>query len=180
MCIRDRYQGESNVGDGLRYATRMQALIVGWRKAWGYEIPFYFVQIAPFSGYSSGSLPVLWEAQVSNLKIPKTGMVVTTDLVPAISDIHPVNKIDVGERLALWALAKVYKTDAVFSGPIYKSMEVEGDKIRLSFAHVGGGLKSRDGNPLVEFEIAAADGEFVTAKATIEGDAVVVLSLIHI
>ena len=119
---------------------------------------------------------MLWEAQVNNLKIPKTGMVVTTDLVPAISDIHPVNKIDVGERLALWALAKVYKTDLVFSGPIYKSMEVEGDKIRLSFAHVGGGLKSRDGNPLVEFEIAGADGEFVTAKATIEGDAVVVQS----
>ncbi|MEO1824682.1 MAG: 9-O-acetylesterase, partial [Roseibacillus sp.] len=75
-----------------------------------------------------------------------------------------------------WALAKVYKTDAVFSGPIYKSMELEGDKIRLSFAHVGGGLKSRDGKPLVEFEIAGADGEFVTAKATIEGDAVVVQS----
>ncbi|MDG2487341.1 MAG: sialate O-acetylesterase [Roseibacillus sp.] len=178
MAIRGAiwYQGESNVGDGLRYASRMQALIEGWRKAWGYEIPFYFVQIAPFSGYSSGSLPMLWEAQVNNLKIPKTGMVVTTDLVPAISDIHPVNKIDVGERLALWALAKVYKTDVVFSGPIYKSMEVEGGKIRLSFAHVWGGLKSRDSNPLVEFEIAGADGKFVTAKATIEGDTVVVQS----
>jgi sialate O-acetylesterase len=103
-------------------------------------------------------------------------MVVTTDLVPAISDIHPVNKIDVGERLALWALAKDYKSDVVFSGPIYKSMKVEGDKIRLSFAHVGSGLKSRDSNPLIEFEVAGADGEFVMAKATIEGEAVVVQS----
>ena len=178
MAIRGAiwYQGESNVGDGLRYASRMQALIEGWRKAWGYEIPFYFVQIAPFSGYSSGSLPMLWEAQVNNLKIPKTGMAVTTDLVPAISDIHPVNKIDVGERLAFWALAKDYKSDIVYSGPIYKSMKVEGNKVRLSFAHVGGGLKSRDSNPLIGFEVAGADGKFVTAKATIEGDAVVVQS----
>ena len=178
MAIRGAiwYQGESNVGDGLRYASRMEALIEGWRKAWGYEISFYFVQIAPFSGYPSGSLPMLWEAQVTNLKIPKTGMAVTTDLVPAISDIHPVNKIDVGERLARWALAKDYKSDVVCSGPIYRAMRIEGNKIRLSFAHVGGGLKSRDSKPLIEFEVAGADGKFVAAKATIEGDAVVVQS----
>lgn len=168
------YQGESNVGDGMGYANRMKTLIEGWRKAWGYEFPFYFVQIAPFSGYNRGSLPQLWEAQVSNLKIPNTGMAVTTDLVAAISDIHPVNKIDIGERLALWALAKEHKQDIVYSGPLYKSMKVEGDKIRLFFAHVGGGLKSSDGNALVEFEIAGADGKFVAAEAIIDGDTVVV------
>ena len=112
---------------------------------------------------------------MASLKIPNTGMAVTTDLVDNIKDIHPKNKFDVGNRLALWALAKEYgKTDLVYSGPLYKAMKVEGSKIRLSFAHVGGGLKSRDGKPLTEFEIAGADGKFVPAEATIDGDTVVV------
>ena len=169
------YQGESNVGNGLKYADKMKALIEGWRKVWGYDFPFYFVEIAPFAGYGPGALPPLWEAQVASLKIPKTGMSVTTDLVHNIGDIHPNNKIDVGNRLALWALAKEYgKQDLVYSGPLYKAMKVEGNKIRLSFAHVGGGLKSRDGKPLAEFEIAGGDGKFVPAEATIDGDSVVV------
>lgn len=168
------YQGESNVGDGLRYADKMKTLIEGWRRAWGYDFPFYFVQIAPFGGYRPDTLPPLWEAQVSNLKIPATGMAVTTDLVTAISDIHPVNKVDIGKRLALWALAKDYKMETVYSGPLYKSMQVEGSKIRLSFAHIGGGLKTRDGKPLSEFEVSGDDGKFVPAEASIEGDTVVV------
>ncbi|MFN0125766.1 MAG: sialate O-acetylesterase, partial [Verrucomicrobiales bacterium] len=168
------YQGESNVGAGLSYADKMKALIEGWRRAWGYDFSFYFVQIAPFGGYSPNSLPPIWEAQVSNLKIPRTGMAVTTDLVNAISDIHPVNKVDIGHRLALWALAKDYKRELVFSGPLYKSIKVEGRKIRLSFAHVGGGLKTRDGKPLTEFEVADGDGKFVPAEASLEGDTVVV------
>ena len=136
------YQGEANVSIGLKYADKMQALIEGWRKVWGCDFPFYFVQIAPYAGYKA-SLPDLWEAQVASLKIPKTGMAVTTDLVADIKNIHPQNKFDVGNRLALWALAKEYgKTDLVYSGPLYKAMKVEGNKIRLSFAHTGGGLKS--------------------------------------
>ena len=169
------YQGEANVGSGLNYYEKMKALIEGWRKVWGYDFPFYFVQLAPWSGYGPGSLPPLWEAQVASLKIPGTGMAVTTDIVENIADIHPRNKFDVGNRLALWALAKEYgKKDLVYSGPLYESMAVEGDKVRLSFAHVGGGLKSRDGKPLAEFQIAGADGKFVPAKATIEDNVVVV------
>jgi len=169
------YQGESNMGNGLAYADKMKALIEGWRKVWGYDFPFYFVEIAPFAGYGAGALPLLWEAQVASLKIPKTGMSVTTDLVHNIGDIHPNNKIDVGNRLALWALAKEYgKQDLVYSGPLYKTMKVEGNKIRLSFAHVGGGLKSRDDKPLAEFEIAGEDGKFVAAEATIDGDTIIV------
>ena len=169
------YQGESNVGNGLAYRERMQALIEGWWKVWGYDFPFYFVQLAPFSGYGAGVLPPLWEAQAASLKIPGTGMAVTTDLVDNLKDIHPKNKFDVGNRLALWALAKDYsKKDLTYSGPLYKSMKVEGSKIRLSFAHVGGGLKSRDGKPLGEFEIAGADGKFVPAEATIDSDTIVV------
>jgi sialate O-acetylesterase len=102
-------------------------------------------------------------------------MAVTTDIVENIKDIHPRDKVDVGNRLALWALAKEYgKKDLVYSGPLYKSMQVAGSKLRLSFAQVGGGLKSRDGKPLSEFEIAAADGKFVAAQATIDGQTVVV------
>ena len=171
------YQGEANVRQAGRptYADKMKSLVGGWRQAWGQNISFYFVQIAPYAGYKPGQLPVLWEYQAASLKIPGTGMAVTTDLVNDIKNIHPVNKVDVGNRLALWALAKDYgKQDLVYSGPLYKALKVEGDKIRLSFAHVGGGLKSRDGKPLSEFEIAGADGKFVPAEAAIDGDTVVV------
>jgi sialate O-acetylesterase len=172
------YQGEANVlaRDGLKYRDKMEALIKGWRRTWGQDLPFYFVQIAPWSGsYDPGELPALWEAQVASLKIPGTGMVVTTDLVDNIHDIHPINKKDVGNRLALWALARDYgKKDLVCSGPLFKSMKVEGDRVRIRFAHTGGGLKSRDGKPLSEFEVAGADGKFVPARAEIDGDCVVV------
>ena len=173
------YQGEANVENGLRYADQMKDLIEGWRKVWGYDFPFYFVQIAPCAAwYKPDSLPWLWEAQVATLKIPGTGMAVTTDLVETnkLGDIHPGNKIDVGNRLARWALAKEYKQDIVYSGPLYKAMKVEGARIRLSFAHVGGGLQSRDNNPLTEFEIAGADDKFVPATAAIDGPTLVVES----
>jgi sialate O-acetylesterase len=117
------YQGESNVGNGLAYREKMEALSKGWRRVWGADLPFSFVQIAPWSRYGPGRLPPLWEAQVATLKLPHTGMVVTTDLVDDINDIHPRNKKDVGNRLALWALAKVYgKKGIVYSGPLYKGM----------------------------------------------------------
>ena len=173
------YQGETNVmqKNGLKYLDKMKALVEGWRKAWGRDLSFYYVQIAPWAGgsYAPGQLPALWEAQVAALKIPGTGMAVVTDLVDNIRDIHPRNKLDVGNRLALWALARDYgKRDLIFSGPLYKSMKVEGSKIRLQFAHVGGGLTSRDGKPLNEFQIAAADGKFAAAEAVIDGNSVVV------
>ena len=173
------YQGETNVirKNGLKYRDKMEALIGGWRKSWNQDISFYFVQIAPFSGggYQPGQLPALWEAQTASLKIPGTGMAVVTDLVDNIRDIHPRNKLDVGNRLALWALAKNYgKKDLVYSGPLYKSMQIKGKSIHLHFAHAGGGLKSRDGKPLSEFQVAGADGKFVAAKAEIEGNTVVV------
>ena len=171
------YQGESNVGEGFVYAARQEALIKGWRKAWGSEFPFLFVQIAPWSGYGKGKLPELWEGQAATLKLPKTGMAVITDLVDNVNDIHPRNKRDVAARLALIAQAKAYgKKDIVYSGPMFKSVSYDVGKVIVSFAHVGGGLKTRDGKPLAGFEIASADGKFVPAKAAIEGDKVVVTS----
>lgn len=175
------YQGETNVlrKNGLAYEGKMKDLIEGWRKAFNNpDLAFYFVQIAPWSGrYEEGELPKLWEAQVATLKLPGTGMAVTTDLVDNIADIHPRNKLDVGKRLALWALAKTYqKHSLAYSGPLYESMAIEGNEARVAFAHAANGLKSRDGKPLNEFQVAGEDGIFFDAKATADGKTVVVSS----
>lgn len=173
------YQGETEVfgGDGMKYYDKTRRLIEGWRREWqNDELPFYIVQLAPWSGsYVPGRLCAIWEAQVASLKVPGTGLVVTTDLVDDIKNVHPGNKAPVGNRLALWALAKNYgRKDLVFSGPLYKSMKIEGNKIRLSFVHTAGGLAVRDGKELNEFQIAGADGKFVDAKAVVDGETVVV------
>ena len=175
------YQGESNLRDGMLYHEKMKALIHGWREVWGQgNFPFYFVQLAPFNygGRNANPffLPQIWEAQAATLALPNTGMAVTTD-IGNLRDIHPQNKQDVGRRLALWALAKTYGGDDVtHSGPLYKSMVVEGNTIRLSFEATGSGLMSRDEKPLTWFEIAGVDKQFVAAEATIDGNTVVVSS----
>ena len=112
------YQGESNMSQGMAYHDKTERLVKGWRKTFGQDdLPFLFVQIAPYSKYNA-SLPDFWEAQTASLKIPHTGMAVVTDLVDNVTDIHPTNKVDVGNRLALWALARTYgKKDLVYSGP---------------------------------------------------------------
>jgi sialate O-acetylesterase len=177
------YQGESNRGQGVAYEQRMHALINGWRSIWNQgDFPFLYVQLAPYKYVKPPMtdpkhlLPQVWEAQTRVLKMKNTGMAVTTDITN-LNDIHPRNKQDVGKRLALWALANTYgKSDLVYSGPLYKSMTVEGNKIRIEFEHVGGGLKSRDDKPLSWFTIAGKEGEFVEATATIDGKTVVVSS----
>ena len=169
------YQGESNVGNGLGYHDLKKNLVEGWRRVWKQELPFYYVQIAPWSGYGGGQLPGLWEGQTKSLAIPDTGMAVITDLVDNVGDIHPQMKLEVGRRLALWALARTYgKKKVVFSGPLYKSMEVEGKRIRIHFAHTAGKLGSRDGKALREFQIAGIDGQFVAATAVIDKETVLV------
>lgn len=173
------YQGESNNGEGMAYFDKMKALVNGWRSVFeNPDLSFYFVQLAPFN-YANGeqTLPYLWEAQVAAaLKIPNTGMAVTTD-IGNVKDIHPRNKQDVGKRLSLWALAKNYgRVDLVFSGPIYRSMVIEGSKIRVNFDHAVGGLKSRDDQELSDFQIAGEDGKFVPATAQIDGETVLVSS----
>jgi sialate O-acetylesterase len=173
------YQGETNLSRAYQYRSLFPAMIANWRADWGQgDFPFGFVQLAPFryAGQNPTNFAELCEAQRMTLDASaNTGMAVTLD-IGDVKDIHPKNKQDVGKRLALWALAKVYGKDLVYSGPIYKSMAVEGNKIRLQFDHVGGGLISSDGKPLTEFTIAGTDQKFVPAVAEIDGNSIVVHS----
>ncbi|HLA86343.1 MAG TPA: sialate O-acetylesterase [Thermoguttaceae bacterium] len=175
------YQGEANVPRAHQYRTLFPTMIADWRERFHQpELPFGFVQIAPFRYAMKKMDPrlcaELWEAQLLALKnTPHAGMAVTND-IGNVANIHPTNKQDVGRRLALWALATVYGKDMVYSGPIYRSMAVEGGKIRLSFDHVGDGLVSRDGKPLSHFTIAGRDMKFHPATAKIDGQTIVVES----
>ncbi len=171
------YQGESNCTRAEQYRKLFPAMIRDWRKNWGQgEFPFLFVQLAPFRypWANPRCLPELWEAQLGTLELANTGMAVTTD-IGNIVDIHPKNKQEVGRRLALWALADTYDKELVHSGPLYDSMTVEGDKIRIRFKHMGGGLVAK--GQLGPFTIIGADGpmpQFLPATATIDGDTLVV------
>lgn len=170
------YQGESNNGEGMLYYEKMRALISSWRTLWKQgDFPFLYVQLAPYRYGRPENLPGIWEAQTAALSIPNTGMAVITD-IGNVSDIHPRNKAEVGRRLSLWALSKTYRQDGVeYSGPLYKSMRIDGPRVILSFDHAQG-LKSLDGKPLNWFTVADADKSFVEAKAEISGDTVIVRS----
>ena len=175
------YQGESNLGEGMRYAEHMKALVTGWRTLWGEgDFPFYFVQIAPYNyGGNPEKEADIWEAQTTAANIiPNTGMAIIND-IGNLGDVHPKDKQSVGHRLALLALAKTYgQKDLVYSGPTFKSLTKVDDSLRVTFDHVGGGLASRDGKPLSWFEIIDADeGDFVKANARIDGDSVVLSAL---
>jgi len=171
------YQGEANVSEGMRYTERMKGLVAGWRKLWAEgDFPFYFVQLAPYNyGGNPERLAEIWEAQtVAAQIIPNAGMAVVND-IGNLKDIHPANKRDVGHRLALLALAKTYGyKNLVYSGPTFKSLAIKGDTLRVKFDNIGGGLASRNGQPLEWFEIIDAnEGGFVKATARIDGDTVI-------
>ena len=172
------YQGESNVTQAIQYRKLFPAMIESWRQQWRQnELPFYFVQIAPFQYKQNPySAAFLREAQTYALKMPNTGMVVTMD-IGNTTNIHPKQKKPVGERLALQALAKTYgKTDLVCDGPSYVSSKVQGNKMRLTLADLGGGLATQDDQPLSTFTIAGNDKVFHEATAEIDGDTIVVSS----
>jgi len=173
------YQGEANAERAYQYRKLFPTMIKNWRNNWGQgDFPFLFVQLANFKDVADEPVESNWaelrEAQLMTLSLPKTGMAVIIDIGDT-NNIHPKNKQDVGRRLALWALAKTYKRGGiVYSGPIYKSMKVEGNKIIVHFEHIGGGFVADWGEPLKGFAIAGADRKFVWAGAKIEGDTVVV------
>jgi sialate O-acetylesterase len=174
------YQGESNAGRAYQYRKAFPLMIQDWRSHWKQgDFPFYFVQLASFdanhgTSESGSAWAELREAQSMTLALPNTGMAVTTDIGEA-NDIHPRNKQDVGKRLAAIALNKAYGRSNVSTGPAYKGMNVEGQKIRISFTDVGGGLVAKDKYGYLKgFEVAGADQKFRYAKAWLEGNDVVV------
>ena len=173
------YQGESNVEDQNEYRKMFAALIEDWRRKWNEgNFPFLFVQLPNFlerqEGPSESNWALIREDQLKTLSVPGTGMAVAVDL-GEWNDIHPLNKQDVGKRLALAALKVAYGEDTiVYSGPIYKDMEIKGNKIILTFTNTGSGLVASGDGKLKHFAICGADKKFLWAEAKIESNKVIV------
>jgi len=174
------YQGESNADRAYQYRELFPTMIKDWRQKWGQgDFPFYFVQLANFMQIDHSPVESAWaelrEAQQKTLSLPNTGMATIIDIGDA-KDIHPKNKQEVGRRLALIALAKTYGQKINYSGPVYLSNKVEGKQIRLTFGNTENGLKASDGAALTGFAIAGADKKFYWAKASIQGNQIIVSS----
>lgn len=174
------YQGEANVSRAEQYAEAFPLMIKNWRDQWNQGgFPFYFVQLSSFDEFGGNAnkgsnWAELREAQTQTLELANTGMCVTTDIGNA-KDIHPINKQDVGLRLAAIALHNDYNKDIVFSGPTYKSMEVKGQEIIISFENIGSGLSTSDKYGYLKgFEIAGADKKFHYAKSYIKDNKVII------
>lgn len=185
------YQGEANAGRGMEYRELFPRMIQGWRKQWGVDFPFLFVQL-PMNGkdpvpVAKDGEPFLREAQLMTLSEPKTAMAITIDIGDP-NNVHPGDKIDVGKRLSLLARRDIYGEKIDASGPLYQGFKVEGDKVRVSFKETAKGLKPGQApwcakgveplptDKLVGFVIAGSDGNWVEADAVIEGNDVIVSS----
>ena len=188
ICGAIWYQAESNCGRGedpRDYRHKQRALVQGWRQAWNNEnLPFFYVQLPQWRSYA-------WtyarEEQLRAMEVDGTGMAVTIDLDNA-NDIHPPNKIDVGERLARWPLAKIYGKKIPFSGPLFREAKIRDAEVIVRFDHAREGLiagriegvgkivKAKDG-VLYGFELVGEDGEWHPAKASVKGQTVLVKSL---
>ncbi|MFA5190699.1 MAG: sialate O-acetylesterase [Verrucomicrobiia bacterium] len=197
------YQGESNAGQGHLYQLQLSTMIKDWRARWGQgDFPFAWVQLPNF--HAAQKQPVedtgwvlVREGMLKTLELPNTGMAITTDIGEA-DDIHPVNKQDVGKRLAMWALADVYKQKGVASsGPLACGHKINDSEVTITFKHTDGGLVVKIGEALVTpredwpsttlpeggfgqirgFAVAGADKQWHRAYAKIVGDTVVVKSL---
>ncbi|HUX83933.1 MAG TPA: sialate O-acetylesterase [Chitinophagaceae bacterium] len=171
------YQGETNTGNPGTYERAFSKMIGCWRNLWGKDFPFYFVQIAPFNYGIGDSGALVREAQLATYRtVPRTGMVVITDITSDTNNIHPTDKVDVGERLALWALANDYGNRGItFSGPLYRSMEIQGRRIRVSFDFAGSGLKVTS-KEVTGLWIAGMDRKFYPAQSRLQDSVLVAWS----
>jgi len=175
------YQGESNALKAHQYRKLLPALIGSWRDGLhDKDLAFLIVQLPNHGATPDQPGESAWaelrEAQLMTMQhVPQAGLAVTID-VGDPKNLHPHRKLEVGQRLALWAEGAVYKQAVEYSGPLYESMRIDGAKIRVRFAHAGSGLEGRDGAELHGFAIAGADRKFHWAEASIDGDAVVVSS----
>jgi len=171
------YQGEANCMRAYQYRELFPLLIRDWRRQWGWNFPFYYVQLPNFGERQAQPEEAVWaeirEAQLQALHVENTAMAITIDLGEG-DNVHPANKQDVGLRLALLARANTYGEDIPYSGPVYNTYRIEGNKIRIYFQHTDGGLKIKDSDKLKGFAIAGSDHRFHWADAVIEGNEVVV------
>ena len=178
------YQGESNadtVARGYAYRVELPLLIEDWRKRWGTEFPFAWVQLPEYIAHSSDGWCLVREAMLQSLRVPHTGMAVAMGLGDA-HDIHPKRKQEVGHRLAEWALNTVYGGKSESSGPVYTGKKIDGGSVTISFSHATA-LTAIDGDstasalsPLKGFVISGEDKQWKPATAKISGDKVVVTS----
>jgi len=168
------YQGESNADRAKQYEELFPLMINNWRQKWGEgNFPFYFVQIANYAAMDqppAADWPALRYAQLKTLSVPNTGMAVTIDIGDN-NRIHPQNKQEVGRRLALIARAKTYGENIPYSGPVYQSQKIIGNKIELTFTN---GALTAKGDTLKGFTVAGADKQFHPANAVIKGNTVIV------
>ena len=169
------YQGESNVSSNDTYAKLLTTMIDAWRNKWNKQFPFYYVQIAPFNyGDSNINGALLQEAQTKAMSHPNVGMVVITDLVDSVSNIHPSHKREVGNRLANWALSQNYhQNEIVYRSPQFEKAEKKSGKVELYFTNVPTALKSA-GKAVKGFLISDAAGHWYPAEAKIDGNRITV------
>jgi len=176
------YQGESNAGEAFKYQILFPNLIKDWRKQWGYDFPFIWVQLASYYPEEAQAGENAWaelrEAQNMTLSLPNTGQAVITDIGDANS-IHPRNKKEVGYRLAQNALKITYGKNILATGPVFEKIIIDRNKVIIKFSNTGTGLSTREKNKygyVYGFSIAGEDKKFVWAKAYIKGDTVIVFS----
>ncbi len=170
------YQGESNTTDPSDYQRLFSTMIQSWRKGWSADLPFYYVQIAPFKYEIKNQGALLREQQAKAMATPNTGMVVISDLVEDTADIHPKNKGDVGLRLASWALSGHYGVKGlVYRSPMYQQMTKDKNRLTLTFADAPEGLTIRGGEAKEMF-VAGEDRRFYPAKVKVKGSSLIVWS----
>ncbi len=172
------YQGEANTDRAFEYSRTFPLMIESWRKEWNDPFPFLFVQLASFGTNESSNAGNKWaelrEAQSKTLRLPHTGMAVTTDIGDPM-DVHPKNKQELGRRLAAIALKNVYGFPQTFNGPVYDSVSFSDGKAFLFFKSLGKGLLAKDKNGYLRgFEMAGQDKKFYFARAFIQGNHIVV------
>jgi sialate O-acetylesterase len=181
------YQGEGNSGLADEYRTLFPRMITDWRRTWGEgDFPFLWVQLAGY-GTADENWANLRDAQAQTLSLPNTGMATAVD-IGLWYNIHPMDKMDVGKRLALAARHVAYGESLVYSGPVFQSVTKEGSNLRVAFQDIGGGLEigkapwvgpNVDVLPtdhLVGFEVAGGDGKWQPADAKIDGSTIIVSS----
>jgi sialate O-acetylesterase len=169
------YQGEANVGNNNNtYSRLLTNMIDTWRKKWNKEFSFYYVQIAPYAYSKKNEGALLQEQQARAMSYPKTGMIVITDLIDSVTDIHPSDKREVGKRLANWALAETYHKDiAAYKNPALKKVDMDKNKLIISFDNIPNGLIAKN-KTISGFYISGEKEEWLPAEAKIEKDKIIV------